>query len=360
MKNRHFDFFKGKLPLVAYLAFFTFAIMVAASILVFIVSIIGDRMDLWNYAGIRFTVMLAIFLIGSVVLSTIIVFLLGNHTILRSIRSVSQASKQVAKGDFSQHLTIVPREKELRALVINFNDMVKQLGNQEMLANDFIANVSHEFKNPLSAIQGYAQLLESDNIAHDTKAEYINLISEKTNTLSDLVSDILQLSKLDNQSIEINKTTFRLDEQIRKSILMLEKEWTLKSIDFNLKLNETSYLGSEYLVGEIWHNIIENAIKFSDYSSTISIKLKGNKKNISVTISDNGIGMDNETTNRIFDKFYQKNHSVFKGNGLGLCIVRKIVELHKGTISVNSYLNEGTTFVISLPKLDQYIKETKE
>lgn len=353
MKNRHFYSFRGKLPLVAYLAFFTFAIMVAASILVFMISLIGDRMDLWDYAGIRFTAMLAIFLIGSVILSTIIVFLLGNHTILRSIRSVSEASKKVAKGDFSQHLAIVPREKELRALVINFNDMVKQLGNQEMLANDFIANVSHEFKNPLSAIQGYAQLLEEDNIPHDTKSQYISLISQKTNTLSDLVSDILQLSKLDNQSIEIKKTTFMLDEQIRQSILMLEKEWSKKNIEFDINLDEISYFGNKHLIGEIWHNLIENAIKFSDNSSTISIHLSQKRHNIFVTISDQGIGMDEETAKRIFDKFYQKDHSVFKGNGLGLCIVKKIVAIHQGIITVTSKVNDGTSFIINLPKLNR-------
>lgn len=322
--------------------------MLVSSGLVFGMAFFGDWLGVWDFRRFDFFILMGILLVGSIVISTVIVYVFGNSVIFRSLRKLRDASTAIAQGDFTSQLK-VPREREVGDLVESFNHMTRELGKQEMLASDFIANVSHEFKNPLSAIQGYAQLLEDDSLQRDKRNQYIQLISDKTTTLSTLVSNILELSKLDNRNSRLTKQNFSLDEQIRQSILMLEGKWSTKNIEFELFLPDTTYFGNQHLISQVWQNLIDNAVKFSHEGGHIAVALSNHDDSVTVRVVDSGIGMDNETQKHLFDKFYQNDHSVITGNGLGLSIAKRIVELHNGTIRAESYPSIGTTMIVTLP-----------
>ena len=215
------------------------------------------------------------------------------------------------------------------------------------------ANVSHEFKTPLASIHGFAKLLQSDDITEQEREEYTQIIIDETSRLSKLSSNILRLTKLENQKTVGKKTRFSLDEQIRKILLVLEPEWSKKKIDLDIDLEDIMYVGSEELMAQIWQNIINNAIKFTPEGGKISVKLFRNEKNISAEIWDNGPSIAPDVKAKIFDKFYQGDRSrATEGNGLGLALVKRIIELSEGSIEVENDMKKGgVCFRISLPYL---------
>lgn len=283
-----------------------------------------------------------------ITIGAILIIFVGKRAIT-PIVSLTYATKEVAKGNFNVHIDNKSKD-EIGELTRNFNKMTEQLKGIEYLRKDFISNVSHEFKTPIASIQGFAKLLQDKSITDIDRHEYLEIIVEETSRLSKLTSNILRLSKLENQEMVINKTTFSLDEQIRKVIVLLEHEWSKKNIDFNLNLESVFFNSDEELLQQVWINLINNAIKFSSINSIISIKLIKLKSCIQITISDNGIGMDENTIERIFEKFYQgdKAHAS-EGNGLGLSLVKRIVDLCHGKICVSSNYGQGTTFIVELP-----------
>ena len=289
------------------------------------------------------------FSIASIFIGTTFAHFIGKKSI-RFFASISEASKKVAKGDFNVQIDENMKVKELREMSHNFNLMIRELAGMEMFRNDFISNVSHEFKTPLSAIEGYTTLLQTPNLPEDKKQFYISKILYNTNRLSELTGHILLLSRLENQNISIPKSTFSLDEQIRQIILLFERDWTEKNIDLNINLEEINYLGNEELLAQVWQNIIGNALKFTNPNGKIKVFMESNDKYIVIDIIDNGIGIDEATQARIFEKFYQgdKSHTI-KGNGLGLALSKQIIELHNGFISVSSQKDKGSKFTISLP-----------
>ncbi len=231
----------------------------------------------------------------------------------------------------------------------NFNIMAKELGSIETLRNDFVVNVSHEFKTPISTIEGYATLLSNSLINDEQKNIYLSKILNSTKRLSTLTSNILLLSKLENQEIIINKINFSLDEQIRTTILSLESEWSTKKIVFNLDLPNTIIFANEELLFQVWYNIIHNAIKFSHTNSKINIAINNANENTIITIEDFGCGISSNALSHIFEKFFQEDNSRNQnGNGLGLSLVHKILSLCNGSINVSSVLGEGTKFIIKL------------
>ena len=235
-------------------------------------------------------------------------------------------------------------------LTHNFNKMVKELNSIECLQKDFINNVSHEIKTPISSIQGFAKLLESDDLSKEERKEYAEIIKEESDRLLYLSTNILKLAKLENQERIMNKTEFNIAEQIRRTISVLEPKWKEKNIKFNVNLKEQEFLGEKDLMYQVWMNIIENSIKFSKQDGQIDIKMKTNQESIIVEIKDYGIGMKEEEAKKIFDRFYQIDKSHTKpGAGLGMTIAKRIVELSGGKIEVKSKLNESTTFTVTLP-----------
>ena len=343
--------YKAKSPAVLYLTAFTFVVMAAATALIYGLWCLADALDWLNITLVNLRIVILNLFLASLVISSVTIRVFGNRFIYGSVRALGEASRQVATGDFSVQLPI-PREREMGELTKNFNDMVVQLGRQEMLANDFISNVSHEFRNPLSAIRGYAQLLDSDALTKEQRQEYFQVIEEKAVSLSSLVSDILKLSRLENQGKGPAREEFSLDEQIRRCVLISQQRWEQKNLTMDVSLAPASYFGSKELLSEVWGNLIDNAVKFTPAGGNVSVTLSDAGTFVVVSVSDTGAGMDPETQERIFDKFYQGSQAKSgEGNGLGLAIVQKIVSLHDGKIEVKSMPGKGTTFRVTLPRL---------
>ncbi len=287
--------------------------------------------------------------IVSILLITIALMQNISRKIVNPIKKITDATKKVASGDFTIELE-TKRDDEIGELTHNFNKMVKELNSIECLQKDFINNVSHEIKTPISSIQGFAKLLEADDLSKEERKEYAEIIKEESDRLLYLSTNILKLAKLENQERIMNKTKFNIAEQIRRTISVLEPKWKEKNIKFNVSLKEQEFLGEKDLMYQVWMNIIENSIKFSKQDGQIDIKMKTNQENIAVEIKDYGIGMEEEEAKKIFDRFYQVDKSHTKpGAGLGMTIAKRIVELSGGKIEVKSKLNESTTFIVTLP-----------
>ena len=245
---------------------------------------------------------------------------------------------------------------EMEELVGSFNDMTKELGSTELFKKDFINSFSHEFKTPIVSIRGFAKQLRRDDLTEEQRGEYADIIIQESERLSHMSSNILLLTKLENQKIMTELTEFMLDEQIRRSILLLEKQWSDKSLELDLDLSEVRMRANEEMLSHVWINIIGNAIKFSREGGKLSISCRFSGNRAVVAVADTGIGMTSETQMRVFDKFYQgettgslqPSHSA-EGNGLGLPLAKRIVELSGGTIAVRSAPGEGATFVVELP-----------
>ncbi len=276
---------------------------------------------------------------------------------VENIVKLTSAAREVAKGNFDVQIENNSKD-EIGQLTKNFNTMVNGLKGIEYLRKDFINSVSHEFKTPIASIQGFAKLLQSEGLPEEERQEYARIIVEETSRLSRLSSNILRLSKLENQDIFAEKKKFDLDEQIRKSILLLEPEWNKKNIEFCIELDKIAFVGDEELLQQVWINLIGNAIKFSETNGNITVKLQQLGSFAKVKIRDEGMGMSEDVQTRIFEKFYQgdKAHSIY-GNGLGLSIVKKIVDICGGRIFVKSASGKGTTFIVELPLEKEEIKK---
>lgn len=269
---------------------------------------------------------------------------------LAPVVQLSEATQKIAKGDFSVTLDENVRSEETRTMAHNFNAMTKELTQTEMFRNDFIENVSHEFKTPLSAIEGYVTLLQRRDLSEDKRKEYTERILQSTKRLSALTGNILLLSRLENQEIEVKKEIYSLDEQLRETILLLENRWSEKNIELEIDLETVDYKANRELLAQVWQNILTNAIKFTQKKGKISVVLRVHPSEIRVTITDNGHGMSAEVIGRIYEKFYQGDVSrASAGNGLGLTLAKRIIDLHHGRISVSSEEGRGSTFTVSLP-----------
>ncbi len=265
------------------------------------------------------------------------------------IKKLNKAMGQVAEGDFSVRLSTKSSSDEIREIYSGFNLMAQELGHTEILQTDFVSNASHEFKTPLNAIEGYSTLLQnSGNLTHQQQ-EYVEKIIFNTRRLSSLTGSILLLSKIENQSIPTKQSHFRLDEQIRQSILALEPEWEEKEISFDVELEEISYFGNENLLHHVWDNLISNAIKFNPPGGSVAIGLTRNGENLTCTVADTGPGIPEDARKHIFDKFYQADSSHREqGNGLGLALVKQIVALEGGNVWAENLPQGGCRFTVSL------------
>lgn len=298
-------------------------------------------------------VFLIVGLVVSVIIGTCISAAVASK-IVRPVREVKKAMHRVEKGDFSQRLEVTGFNGEVDELIESYNKMAQELGGIEMFRENFINSFSHEFKTPIVSIQGFAKQLKKENLSEEKKQEYIDIIISESKRLTNLSSNILMLSKLENQQIITDKTSFSLDEQIRNCILLLEKQWTAKDISFDIDMQEIQYTTNAEMLSQVWVNIIGNAIKFSPEGSSIRVKLFKEGDVITAEITDRGIGMDQQTISHIFERFYQGDRAhASEGNGLGLPLVKRIVELCNGNIRVESQYGKGTNFIVTLPQNDK-------
>ena len=275
--------------------------------------------------------------------------LLVSKWIFKPIQDLRVAMEKVADGDFDVRLTEPSTSREIQEVYSGFNLMVHELGTTEMLQRDFTSNVSHEFKTPIAAIEGYSMLLQGGDNLNSDQLEYVDKILYNTKRLSSLVGNILLLSKLENQTIETNRQTYHLDEQIRESLLGMEGAWLNKNIEFDVELDEIKYLGNEGLMRHVWDNLLSNAIKFSSDGGLVRLCLSKEGDKIIFVIEDNGPGIPDEAKKRIFDKFYQHDNSrEQEGHGLGLPLVKRILSLCGGRINVEDADGGGARFVVTL------------
>lgn len=285
-------------------------------------------------------------------LITIVLVLIVLKQIVKPMKRLTEATKQVAIGNFDVQVKQTTHD-EVGILVMNFNKMAKELKNNEYLKKDFVSSVSHEFKTPIASISGFAKIIQSKEIDDKTRQEYVQIIIDETDRLSKLSSNLLRLSSLENQAIIEKMHHFSLDEQIRRVILLLEHNWSKKDLELDLDLEALDFQGDEEMLQQVWINLIDNAIKFSEPYGILSIKVYAVDQSAVVEIGDSGKGMDERTVVRIFEKFYQGDEAhKTDGNGLGLSIVKRIVDLYEGEIACSSLLGHGTTFTIKLPLND--------
>lgn len=265
------------------------------------------------------------------------------------IKKLGEAMGKVADGDFTVELNSHSSAKEVQEIYSGFNLMTQELRSTEILQLDFVSSASHEFKTPISAIEGYAALLRSYDDLTEEQRECVEKIIFNTKRLSSLTSSILLLSKLENQEIPTNQTKFLVDEQIRQSIVALETQWERKNIELDVELCEAEYYGNELLMRHVWDNLISNAIKFTPEGSTVKIQLARKLTKIVLTVEDQGPGIPEESIRHVFDKFYQAD-SIHKqeGSGLGLALVEKILTLEKGSIKAENMEAGGCRFTVTL------------
>ena len=265
------------------------------------------------------------------------------------IKKLRGAMEKVAEGDFSVRLEEKSTSREIMEIYTGFNLMAHELSTTEILQTDFVSNVSHEFKTPINAIEGYSTLLQGSESLDEGQKAYVDKILLNTRRLSTLVGSILLLSKLENQQIPTNRTEYRLDEQIRQSLVALETAWVQKDIELDVELERVSYLGNEQTMRHVWDNLISNAVKFSPQGGLVTLRLEKKLRKLIFTIEDRGPGLSEEAQKHIFDKFYQADSShKQEGNGLGLSLVKRILTMEKGKIAAENIPEGGCRFVVTL------------
>jgi two-component system, OmpR family, phosphate regulon sensor histidine kinase PhoR len=263
-----------------------------------------------------------------------------------------EAMKRIAGGDFSVVMKVNEHDP-FSEIAETVNKMAQELGSMENLRQDFIANVSHEIQSPLTSISGFAELLRRNELTDIDRMHYIDIIESESKRLSKLSDNLLKLSSLDAAATPLSFTNFRLDKQIQNSLLMLEPQWSDKKLDVSLELEAVNIFGDEHLMAQVWINLLHNSIKFTPVGGTINISLTNSDSWVECRIADNGIGISGEDQLHIFERFYKVDKARDRnlgGNGLGLSLVKKIVELHKGCIRVESEIGSGTVFIIKLSK----------
>jgi signal transduction histidine kinase len=352
------EFFNKRVSLAITLVMFVFGVMMATFFVAGGITFLLHHMGIINLSGqqtqdkgvdknIHLFPIISFFGV-CILLGTALTAFLSKKA-LNPIRKVIDATHKVAGGDFSVKVDI-KGIGELEELSHSFNKMTQELSSIETLRSDFVNNFSHEFKTPIVSIRGFAKLLKENNLTAEERCEYLDIIITESERLAALSTNVLTLSKYENLEIIADKAPFRLDEQIRKTIVLMESKWSLKELTISVELDNVLYHGNEDLTQQIWLNLLDNAIKFSDQGGSINITLTNVNDKIQFVIQDDGSGMDEKTKDHIFDKFYQGDTSHSKsGYGLGLPLVKRIVELCGGDVSVQSQPSKGSKFTVVLP-----------
>lgn len=301
--------------------------------------------------------MIALVMFGVIVflaaLCTVVDYLRRRFTVDKPVQKILEATDKVASGDFSVRLEVthpINRYTEYDYIMENLNTMAIELSRTEVLHTDFVSNVSHEIKTPLAVIQNYAALLQNKNLDEQTRVTYAETLVNASKRLTALITNILKLNKLENQEIKPEYEKINLTEMLAEIVLGYEELIESKGLELECDFEEDSkIISSPSYLEIVWNNLLSNAIKFTESGGKITVTLKKQDGRAVVKVSDTGCGISAETGKHIFEKFYQgdTSHSQ-EGNGLGLALVKKVIDITGGKIDVSSELGKGTTFIITL------------
>ncbi len=269
---------------------------------------------------------------------------------LKPIRKIAAAAEQIADGDYSVRLDLRGPE-ELCELSRKFNHMTEELGSVELLRSDFVNNFSHEIRTPIVSIRGFTKILRQENLTEEERNEYLDIIIQESERLADLSTNVLNLSKIEQQTILTDKKRFNVSEQIRLAIAVIDSKWPNKKINFQFDCGELFIIGNEELLRQVWINLLDNAVKFSPDGGIVKIDICTDNDFMKFSFANQGSPIPPKSAAHIFDKFYQADTShTTKGNGLGLALAKRIVELHGGRISLKKSDQNWTQFEIRLIK----------
>ena len=352
---------KSRATLTLFFSVIVFVTLLAVIIFTAIVAYILHRFGLFEnltISSISGSGSVLILLGISLLLGAIIAYLASRFA-SRPFHRVIHAMNELASGNYKTRLEPderLGRNPTVRELTDSFNSMAAELEQTEILQSDFINNFSHEFKTPIVSIAGFAKLLRRGCLSEKEKEEYTAIIEEESLRLSAMATNVLNLTKVENQSILTDVRPYNLSEQVRDSVLLLEKKWTDKEIQLELDFPEYEIRANEEMMREVWINLLDNAIKFAGQGGTVSVSISQDPQKTRVAVRNTGSRVLPEDKDRIFRKFYQEDRShASEGNGIGLAVVRKIVELHKGQVQVDSRQVSGlyweTTFTVEIPQL---------
>jgi signal transduction histidine kinase len=297
-------------------------------------------------------VLILILIVGLSVFCTVFDWIRRKITVDKPTKKILGATEKIAEGDFSTRLEITheyDKYNEYDLIMENLNKMATELQKNEVLKTDFISNVSHEIKTPLAVIQNYAALLQDETLDGETRKNYAKTVIAASKRITDLITNILKLNKLENQEIQEKHEVFPLTEALAESVVEFETLIEKKNIDLTCDFDDVQIFSSKSLLEIVWNNLISNAIKFTPDGGKIDVSLKRMGKNVEIKVADTGCGMTSEVGVKIFEKFYQGDTShATQGNGLGLALVKKVIDILGGEIAVQSEVNKGSTFTILL------------
>ena len=344
----------SRMSLTLALSIFVFVILLAAigltALGLWLLTKAGVTVDINGELQLG-QVILFMFLI-SLIIGGVAVFF-SSRLPLKPVNEIINKMNRLASGDFKTRLKFgdtMSAHPAVKELITSFNTMAEELENTEMLRNDFINAFSHEFKTPIVSITGFANLLEAGDLTEEQRIQYARAIREESLRLSSMASNVLNLTKVENQTILTDVSRFNLSEQVRSAVLLLEEKWSGKNIDLLLDFDEYMIEANEEMLKQVWINLIDNAVKFVPRCGTVELEVIDEGETLCVKISNTGSEIPPEKMEKIFAKFYQADEShATQGNGIGLAIVKSIVELHRGKVGVTS--GGGiTSFCVTLPK----------
>ncbi|UUX35345.1 sensor histidine kinase [Fundicoccus culcitae] len=340
--------FKPRILLSLIFTLLVFAILVITVFIVMTLLAIGLHFGwLQPEHGPSVFVPILTFGIAAIITGTLVATLISGIPI-RPINKLVSSMDKLAEGDYSTQIDL-GKSKIGQRVSKSFNALANELSQTEMLRSDFVNNISHEYKTPMVSISGFAKLIRKGNLTKEKENEYLDIIIDEINRLSSLSTNILYLTKVENQKILTDIDYFNLSEQIRSSILLLEEKWTRKNLEFDLEFPEITVLANEEMLKQVWINLIDNAIKFSPTDSVIHIKIQQDNAHTLTQITNHGDPIPPEDLQRIYGKFWQGDSSRAKeGSGIGLSIVKSIVTLHAGEVRVSSD-EQATIFSVQIP-----------
>lgn len=305
-----------------------------------------------NQTAISPAQLILLFILSCLLVGSLMTVLLGKIPLTPVNKLINQLNR-LAAGDYRARLDYGDtweKHPTVAELTESFNRLAKELQSTEMLRSDFINNFSHEFKTPIVSIAGFTKLVRRGNLTEEQKEEYLRIIEEESLRLSQMATNVLNLTNVENQTILTDRTTFNLSEQIRSCILLLSEKWEEKEIEFSLNFKEYTVQANAELLKQVWINLLDNAVKFSREGGVVEVNIAEQNGNLSVSIRNTGSEIPPEHQKKIFNKFYQADEShASEGNGIGLAIVKRVTELHGGMVTVDSG-NGATTFTVCIPK----------